>query len=221
MKKYDLAVIGAGSAGLVAATTAKRKGLKTIMIEKRKIGGECTHSGCVPSKAFLNAAKTWHTMKETSKYGLPKVRGAKLNFASVMRNVNGIIDSIYQHETPEIFQKQGIDTVIGAASFINEHKIAIEGFKNIYAKKTIIATGSSPNLIPFKGSEKLRFLHNDNFWKLRKLPKHIVFIGGGVITLELGSALAQFGSKVTIIEVAPRILGVVDEEVSKYMTAYF
>ena len=73
MKRYDLAVIGAGSAGLVAATTAKRKGLKTIMIEKRKIGGECTHSGCVPSKAFLNAAKHWTAIRESTKYGLPSI----------------------------------------------------------------------------------------------------------------------------------------------------
>ena len=220
MKKYDLAVIGAGSAGLVAATTAKRKGLKTIMIEKRKIGGECTHSGCVPSKAFLNAAKHWHTMQNSAKYGLPKYKGAKPNFATIMRKVNAIIDSIYQHETPDIFQKQGIDTVIGAASFIDANKINIEGHGKIYAKKTIVCTGSSPNLIPFKGSEKLRFLHNDNFWKLRKQPDHIVFIGGGVISLELGSAIAQLGSKVTIVEVAPRILGVVDEEVSAYMTEF-
>lgn len=220
MKKYDLAVIGAGSAGLVAATTAKRKGLKTILIEKRKIGGECTHSGCIPSKAFLNAAKQWHTIQKSTQYGLPKYKGAKPDFSIIMKKVNEIIDSIYQHETPDIFQSQGIDTVIGSANFIDAHKIDIERHGKIHAKNTIICTGSSPNLIPFEGSEKLTFLHNDNFWELRKQPNHIVFIGGGVISLELGSAIAQLGSKVTIVEVAPRILGVADEEVSIFMTSY-
>ena len=219
MKKYDLIVIGAGSAGLVAATTAHRAGLKTALIEKRKIGGECTHSGCVPSKAILNLAKSYSAVNHINEIGFATVKKSKVKFEKVMEHVHSIIDGIYEHETPDIFQKMGIDTIVDTAGavFIDANTIKI-GRKKLAFKNCIICTGSSPRIIPFKGSEDTTFLTNDNFWEIKKQPKSIVFIGGGVISVELGSALAQMGTKVTILEVAPRILGAVDEEVATYMT---
>ena len=219
MKKYDLIVIGAGSAGLVAATSGHRAGLKTAMIERRKIGGECTHSGCVPSKALLNAAKHYESQKEFKKLGLTTPKKSKVNFAKVMSSIHSVIDGIYEHEKPELFQKMGIDTYVNksGAKFIDDKTVKV-GKKTLKADKFIICTGSSPRIIPIKGLNESKFLQNDNFWELKKLPKHIVFIGGGVISVEIGSALLALGSKVTILEYAPKILGPIDKEVTDYMS---
>ncbi len=218
MKKYDLIVIGAGSAGLVAATSAHRAGMKTALIEKRKIGGECTHSGCVPSKALLNAAKHYDALDDFKLLGLGAQKKSKVNFSKVMKSVKSIVDGIYEHERPEIFQKMGIDTVVhkSGAQFLSKDTLQI-GKKQLKADNFIICTGSSPNIIPIKGLNEDQFLHNDNFWELRKQPKHIVFIGGGVISVELGSALKSLGSKVTILEYAPKILGPIDVDVTDYV----
>ena len=218
MKKYDVIVIGAGSAGLVAATSAHRAGLKTAMIERRKIGGECTHSGCVPSKALLNAAKHYKALDDFKDLGLGKQKKPKVNFAKVMKSIHNIIDGIYEHEKPELFQKMGIDTIVhkSGARFIDKNTIVINK-KKLKADNFIICTGSSPNIIPIKGLKESKFIHNDNFWELKNLPKHIVFIGGGVISVELGSALNSLGSRVTILEYAPKILGPIDSDVTDYM----
>jgi len=111
MKSYDVIVIGAGSGGLVAATTAHRKGLKTALIEKNKIGGECTHYGCVPSKALINAAKAFHSLEKMEQVGI-KVSKPLPDFGKIMEKVDDIVQGIYQHETPDIFQKQGIDVFV-------------------------------------------------------------------------------------------------------------
>lgn len=218
MKSYDLIVIGAGAAGLVAATSAHRAGLKTAMIEKHKIGGECTHSGCVPSKALLNAAKHMDSLDDMRQLGFKNIIKPKTDFRKVMKSVNNIVDGIYEHEKPELFQKMGIDTIVNnsGAKFLDKHTIIV-GKKKLKAKNFIICTGSSPRIISIKGVEDSAFLHNENFWKLKKQPKHIVFIGGGVISVEIGSALSSLGSKVSILEYAPKILGPIDHEVTDYM----
>lgn len=216
MKKYDVAVIGAGSGGLVAALTAKRRGASVAMIEKDKIGGECTHSGCVPSKSLISSARLYHAMNNAKEHGLPQLDlEAQLEFSQVMEHVNQIIEGIYAHEQPAYFEGLGIDTYVNdaGATFLSEHEIQIEG-EIIWAKNTIISTGSSPRMAPHDGSEALTFLSNQNVWDIRELPESIVFLGGGVISVEVGQSLARFGSDVTIIERNSRILKVVDPEVS-------
>jgi len=223
MKEYDVAVIGAGSGGLVAATTANRLGLKTALIEKNKIGGECTHYGCVPSKAMIYSAKLFEAAKHSTKYGLPEINiRTNFEFSKVMEHVDGIVQGIYKHETPEIFEQQGIDVYVdpSGAGFIDNKKIRI-GNKTIAANNTIICTGSSPGKVEVEGSDHIEFLHNENFWSIRKLPESIVFIGGGVISAELGQVLARFGSHVTIVDRNSRILKVLDDEVAEVIIGQF
>ncbi len=216
MDNYDLCVIGAGSGGLVAATTGNRLGLKTVLVEKNKIGGECTHSGCVPSKAFIQSAKLFYGTQSFEKYGLPEPRITdQLDFARVMEHVDGVIQGVYQHETPEIFENMGIDVIVDSAGaeFQNKKTIRV-GDRVFRAENTIICTGSSPRSLEFEGSADLEFLNNENFWALRKIPRSITFVGGGVISAELGQAMRRFGAEVNIIEHNPRILKVVDDDVA-------
>ena len=141
MKKYDLCVIGAGSGGLVAATTGNRLGLKTILLEKNKIGGECTHSGCVPSKAIIQSAKQFHAMKHAARYGLAQTGEPDLDFAAVMEHVDGVVQGIYENEKPKVFQDMGIDVIVhsSGAQFQSATQIQI-GDDNFEAAHTIICT---------------------------------------------------------------------------------
>lgn len=212
MKQYDIAVIGAGSGGLVAALTANRRGLRVAMLEKNKIGGECTHSGCVPSKTFISSARLYHAMHRAEAHGLPRVDAhAGFEFSRVMEHVDRVVQSIYLNEQPEHFQELGIDVYVhqAGAQFLSPNEIQI-GDEVIWAEHTIISTGSSPRMAPHEGG--LDALTNENFWALRELPGSIVFLGGGVISVELGQCLARFGAQVTIVERNPRIIKVADED---------
>ncbi|MBA3285622.1 MAG: FAD-dependent oxidoreductase [Nitrosopumilus sp.] len=224
MKEYDVVIIGAGSGGLVAATTANRKGLKVALLEKNKIGGECTHYGCIPSKALLHSAKMYEATKNLHEnYGLDGLQvSGKLNFGAVMEHVDTIVNGVYRQETPEIFEKQGIDVYINnlGAKFISKNAVKI-GDDILDFKYAVICTGSSPQKVNVPGSNEIDFLHNENFWELRKLPESIIFIGGGVVSAELGQALSRFGSRVTILDRNPGILKPVDNEAAEIITNIF
>jgi pyruvate/2-oxoglutarate dehydrogenase complex dihydrolipoamide dehydrogenase (E3) component len=215
MKQYDIAVIGAGSGGLVAALTAQRRGARVAMLEKKKIGGECTHSGCVPSKTLISSARLYHAMGQASRQGLPAADAvAGFDFGRVMEHVDDVVQSIYANEQPDHFQELGIDVYVhsSGAQFLDNRRIRI-GDDVIEADFSVISTGSSPRMIAHEGSEMIRALTNENFWALREQPRSVVFLGGGVISAELGQVLARFGTQVTIIDRNARILKATDEEV--------
>jgi len=218
MEEYDLVVIGAGSGGLVAATSGHRKGLKTALVEKNKIGGECTHYGCVPSKALINASKAYHSFGKMEKLGIDSST-PPADFKAIMEKVDNIVQGIYKHETPDIFENMGIDVFVNksGASFIDNETISI-GEETLKAKNFVICSGSSPRIPEVKGIEKAKVLHNENFWELREHPGKIVFIGGGVISVELGQALSRIGCEVCILERNERILRATDPEIGGYFT---
>ncbi len=216
-KEYDLIVIGAGSAGLVAATSGHRKGLKTALVEKNLIGGECTHYGCVPSKALINAAKAYKSLSKIDELGI-EVKIPTVDFKKIMEQVDEVVQGIYKHETPDVFEQMGIDVFVNGtgAVFLDGHTIRI-GEESLKAKNFVICTGSSPRTPDIEGVEKASILHNENFWGLREHPSKVAFIGGGVISVELGQALARLGCEVCIIERNPRILKVTDPEIGTYL----
>jgi pyruvate/2-oxoglutarate dehydrogenase complex dihydrolipoamide dehydrogenase (E3) component len=215
MKQYDVAVVGAGSGGLKAASVAKQQGARVALLEKNKIGGECTHTGCIPSKTLLHSAKLFHAMKNAAALGLPRADVERaLDFAAVMEHVDDIVQDIYLHEWPIQSQDIGVDVIVqpSGAQFMNAHEIQI-GEEIIRAEHSIICTGSSPAQPEKAGARALVFLDNENFWEIRELPRSIVFLGGGIIAAELGQALARFGSRVTIIGRNPRFLKAADKDV--------
>ena len=220
---YDIVIVGAGGGGITSAFEAQRRGAKVALLEKYKIGGECTHSGCVPSKGLIDVAKTYHAIETAPKHGLHEIDVASgFEFARAMEHVKSIVDGVYSHEQPERFNKLGIDTYIhdSGATFIDANTVQI-GDDTITGDNFIITTGSGPRLLPTEGDQPVEFLNNENFWDIRELPETIAFLGGGVISVELGQALARFGSKVTIIDRGDRILRSVDPDIADYLIERF
>lgn len=220
---YDIVIIGAGGGGITSAFEAQRRGAKVALLEKHKIGGECTHSGCVPSKAIIDVAKQYQAILDGPKRGLPELDVASgFEFSKAMEHVASIIDGIYAHEQPERFNSLGIDTYIDptGGSFVDANTVAI-GDDQVTGDNIIICTGSGPRILPTEGDERVPFLTNENFWDLRELPESIAFLGGGVISAELGQSLARFGSDVTIIDRGDRILRSVDPDIAGYLIDRF
>jgi len=197
MKEYDVAVIGAGAGGLTAAYTAKGFGKKVVLIEKNNPGGECTWSGCVPSKALINIARDYHIAK--------KFADIKVDTSDVLNKVREVIQNVYEGETPEILEKDGMDVIKGFAKFVDKNILEVKGTK-IKAKKIIISTGSSPFIPPIKGIQEVNYLTNENIFTLEELPKSIIVLGAGAIGVELSQALNRLGVRVSLVEMMDSIL---------------
>lgn len=222
-KRYDIVIIGAGGGGITAAFEAQRRGASVALLEKHKIGGECTHSGCVPSKALIDVAKHLHALQTVQKHGLaPLQQSGVFDFATAMQHVQRIVEGVYAHEQPQRFNDLGIDTYLDSSGgrFIDPHCVEIGGDR-IHGDNIIIATGSGPRRLPATADQSITLLDNENFWALRELPQSIGFLGGGVISAELGQVMARFGARVTIIDRNDRLLSNVDPDVTAYLVQTF
>lgn len=208
---YDLLVLGGGSGGLTASKMAVGLGKKVCIVEKNKIGGECTWDGCVPSKALIKAADIVHNCKKGYRYGFTLDKGQTVDSSKVMAFVREKIQAIYSTQTPDVLATFGIDVLIGSPRFIDNHHIMVDG-KKVSAKKFIITTGSSPFIPPIDGLENVPYLTNKNIFNLETLPSSLLILGGGAIGAELACALNRLGVKVTIVEMSPTILAKEEQE---------
>lgn len=214
---YDLGIIGGGAAGLTAAAGAAQFGAKTILIEKSpKLGGDCLHYGCVPSKTLIRTAGVYALLKRTTEFGLPQVQLSPVDLEAVMNRVKSVIDKIQQHDSPERFCNLGAQVVFGNASFIDDHSVNLDGQK-LSAKSWIIATGSSPALPPVEGLVNTPYLTNETIFSQKKLPTSLIVLGGGPIGLELAQAMGRLGSHVTIVEFMDQILGPEDLDIAEIL----
>lgn len=212
---YDCIVIGGGSAGLTAAFTAAGLGKRVAIAEKHRIGGECTWSGCVPSKALIAAAHAAHTARRGGEYGL----GIELQDSSgVMDSVRKVVAGIYAHESPDVLQSRGVAVLEGAAAFEDAHTVAINGARHT-AAKFIIACGSVPFVPQLPGLDTVDYLTNESFFELSTLPASLTVLGGGPIGLELAQALRRLDVAVNIVELAPRVLPREDAEAAAVIAA--
>lgn len=221
---YDLIVIGGGSAGLVAAGGAGILGAKVALIEKNLLGGDCLYTGCVPSKSLIRSAKFANDMKRASDFGfeISDLKFKNNKFESITNRVQNVIKQIEPHDSPERFEEMGAEVIFGTPRFLNEHEIEVS-LKNsdekrlMKAKRFCISTGSSPFIPPIEGLQETGFITNEEVFHLKDLPEKLVILGGGAIGVELGQSFARFGAKVTIVEMAERILIKEDAEVSVFM----
>ncbi len=200
MDDFDLIIIGAGSGGITAARFAAQLGAKVALVEKDRIGGDCTWTGCVPSKALIWAAKAAHTAKTGAQFGVVAGNVA-VNMKGVHDYIQTVIQEIYQHESPEKMEKSGIDVALGPARFIAPNLIQV-GDRRLRGKKFIIATGAHPHIPPINGIERVPYLTYEHFFDNERLPERLVVIGAGAVGCELGQAYRRLGAEVTLIDEA-------------------
>ena len=223
-KRFDrnLIVIGAGSAGLVSAYIAAMVKAKVTLVEAHDMGGDCLNTGCVPSKALIKSAKVAHQVADSARFGIQS--GAPvIDFPAVMRRVRDVITAIEPHDSVERFTGLGVDCVKGYARFVDPWTIEIDGARQLTAKSFIIATGAAPFIPPLPGVEDSGYLTSETLWDAMadrpNAPNRLVILGGGPIGCELAQAFQRLGSKVTIVEMADRLLLKEDADAAALVTA--
>jgi pyruvate/2-oxoglutarate dehydrogenase complex dihydrolipoamide dehydrogenase (E3) component len=210
---YDVVVLGGGSSGLVAAKLVNGLGKKVALIEKRKLGGDCTWFGCIPSKTLIKSANIAHQMTRIGQFGIKTESDIKLNADNVMAHVRAVVQADADGHPPEAFQSEGIDVLFGASKFLDSHRIKLDE-RQITSAKFIVCTGSHPFIPPIEGVEKIPYLTNETIFDLEKLPKSIIILGGGPIGSEICCAMNRLNVQVTVVEKAAHILSREDEELS-------
>ena len=218
-KTYDLAIIGGGAAGMIAAPFAIQLGASVAFVEKDRIGGDCTWTGCVPSKTLLKAAKVAHQMRTADRYGLPPVDPA-VDLKSVMSHVHSVIEEIYEPTAPEALRHKGMDVFLGEPQFLDSHTLAI-GEMTLTSQNIIICTGAHPVIPPISGLDGVSYLTYRNIWNLEVLPRHLVVIGGGPIGCEMAQAFRRLGAGVTLLEAGERLLPNDDASASPVLAKVF
>ena len=217
--KFDrnLVAIGAGSAGLVSAYIAAAVRAKVTLIEKHRMGGDCLHTGCVPSKALLRSARFVHQVRKAQSLGM-KAATVEFDFADIMERVQRVVKTIEPHDSAERYAGLGVECIRGEAKIVSPWAVEVTapdgGKRTLTSRAIVIAAGARPLVPPIPGIEKMDCLTSDTVWGLRKLPARLVVLGGGPIGAELAQAFARLGSSVTQVEMLPRILMREDPEIS-------
>ena len=223
-KEYDLVVIGGGSAGLTAAKFAATFDKSAVIVEKAKLGGDCTWTGCVPSKALIASANVAHTARNAANYGI-NTGNVDINWKAIKDRINARQEHIYEEDdSPSAMEALGIDTIEGSAQFKSSKIISVKSSDGhdteIIAKEgVVIATGASPILPDIEGLKSVKFVTYENIFTIDELPKRMTVVGGGPIGSELSQAFSRLGVDVTII--ATQLLPKEDVEVSKIIEQVF
>ncbi|MDQ3617298.1 MAG: FAD-dependent oxidoreductase [Pseudomonadota bacterium] len=214
---YNLIVIGAGSGGLVSAYIGSAAKAKVALIEKHRMGGDCLNTGCVPSKALLRTARLLAEARDSRRYGVRSMT-AEFDFGEAMQRVQEVIAKIEPHDSVERYRGLGVDVITGEAKIVSPWEVEVDG-RRISARSLILATGARPLVPKLPGLDSVDYLTSDTVWNLRALPKQLVVLGGGPIGCELTQAFARFGSQVTQVEMAPRLLPREDADAAGLVTA--
>jgi pyruvate/2-oxoglutarate dehydrogenase complex dihydrolipoamide dehydrogenase (E3) component/uncharacterized membrane protein YdjX (TVP38/TMEM64 family) len=216
---HDLAVIGAGSAGLTAAAVAAQLGAKVVLVERERMGGECLNTGCVPSKALIRSARILAQSRRATAWGL-RPGAVEADFAEVMAHVRSVVAQVAPHDSRARFESLGVQCRVGAARLVSPYVVAVDG-RTETARAIIIATGATPAVPPIPGLREARPLTSDTVWELTALPRRLVVIGGGPVGCELGQCFARFGSQVTIINGALQLLDHEDPDIAARLAERF
>lgn len=219
MIKYDIAIIGSGPGGYVAAIRAAQLGKKVALIEKyATLGGTCLNVGCIPSKAMLDSSEHFHNATHNFKtHGIDIKGDIQANLRQMVERKNGVVKQTCDG-IEFLMKKNKIDVLRGMGTFLTKNQIKVtseNGEQTIEADKVIIATGSKPASLPGVDIDKKRVITSTEALNMTEIPKHLIIIGGGVIGLELGSVYARLGSKVSVIEYTSTIIPTMDGTLGK------
>ena len=211
---FDIGILGGGAAGLTVASGAAQLGARTILVEKEpKLGGDCLHFGCVPSKTLIRTAHVYHLIKTAKDFGLPEMTLPPVDFKEVAARIQSVISTIQEHDSEERFCSLGARVEFGDPTFIDDHSIQLNG--NTYsAKNWVIATGSSPGIPPVEGLDNTPFITNKEIFSLEHLPSSMIILGAGPIATEMAQAFSRLGSKVSVVQRSGQILSKEDKDLA-------
>jgi dihydrolipoamide dehydrogenase len=221
-EEYDLIVIGSGPGGYVAAIRAGQLGLKTAVVEKDpKLGGTCLHRGCIPTKALLHVADLYDQIREAGELGIRIEGEASIDIDQAMDRKQAVVDKNAKG-IEFLFKKNKVTGIHGRGRLVSATEVEVEdadGKKTTYgAKNILVATGSVPREIPPAPTDGERIINSDHVLQMREIPESMVVLGAGAVGTEFASIYTAFGTKVTLVEMLPRVLPIEDEEVSKELT---
>lgn len=217
MSKYDVAVIGSGPGGYVAAIRCAQLGMKTAIIERYDtLGGTCLNVGCIPSKALLDSSEQFHDAETKFESHGIQLKDLKVDFKQMIKRKGEVVNQSV-NGIDYLMKKNKIDVIHGHGTFKDKNTVVVKGEKEttVESDKFIIATGSKPASLPFIKIDKKRIITSTEALSLDKIPKHMMIIGGGIIGLELGSVYARLGSDVSVVEYMDRIIPTMDSTMSK------
>ncbi len=209
---YNLIVIGGGAAGLVSAYIGAAVKARVALIEKHKMGGDCLHTGCVPSKALIRSARFVADLNRAKSLGIKKAE-AQFDFAEVMERVQRVVKQVEPHDSVERYTSLGVECISGIATLRSPWEVEVDG-RRLTSRSIIIATGARPAIPPLAGLEQSGYLTSDTIWKLRQQPKRLLVLGGGPIGCELAQSFQRLGSEVALVQGTDRILPREDKEIA-------
>ncbi|MFO1040862.1 MAG: mercuric reductase [Planctomycetaceae bacterium] len=216
--RYNLVIIGAGTAGLVTAAGAAGLGAKVALIERDLMGGDCLNVGCVPSKALISAARAITATRSTIPFGIRVESPAVADFPEVMRRLRRLRSEIAPNDSAARFASLGVDVFLGHGRFTGPDEIEVGG-KTLRFARAVIATGARAAIPPVPGLAEAGVLTNETIFSLTDLPPRLAVVGGGPIGCELAQAFARLGSQVTIIERSGQLLGREDADAAACVLA--
>ncbi len=214
--RYNLVVIGAGTAGLVTAAGAAGVGAKVALIEKHLMGGDCLNVGCVPSKGLIRAARVMHEVEHAGDFGIRVPPGTRTDFGAVMERMRRLRADISHNDSVARFRSLGIDVLIGHGRFTGGNVVEV-GDRKLEFARAVITTGARAAMLPVPGLDTIDVLTNENLFWLTELPRRLVVLGAGPIGCEMGQSFRRFGAEVTIISANflpkedPRVAAIVEE----------
>jgi len=205
--RYNLVVVGAGTAGLVTAAGAAGLGAKVALVERAFLGGDCLNVGCVPSKGVIRPARAFHEARTAGEFGVEGTDALSIDFGRAMERMRRIRTKISFHDSVRRFSEElGVDVFLGEGRFIGPDVVEVDGAQ-LRFRKAAICTGARAAAPPIPGIEEAGYLTNENVFSLTELPRRIAVIGAGPIGAELSQSFCRMGSRVTLLEMAPHILG--------------
>jgi pyruvate/2-oxoglutarate dehydrogenase complex dihydrolipoamide dehydrogenase (E3) component len=203
--RYNLVVIGAGTAGLITAAGSAGLGARVALVERELMGGDCLNVGCVPSKALIRASRAAAEIRDAREFGVEVPPGTHVNFSAVMERMRRLRASISPNDSAERYRQLGVDVFLGGGRFAGPDTIEVAG-RTLRFRKAVIATGARASRPPIAGLQEAGYLTNETVFTLTELPRRLAVIGAGPIGCELAQAFARFGADVTLLGNRPHIM---------------